>query len=50
MSRIDLSKWIIHFIHRRNPDNDPMEFAYDPETMESYNFPDGFTYKGEPFF
>ena len=50
MKRNDLSNWIIHFVHRRNPENDPLEFSYDFEEMEFIPFPDSFTYKGEPIF
>lgn len=50
MSRKDLSNWIIHFVHRRNPENDPLEFSYDFEDLEYIPFPDSFTYEGEPIF
>lgn len=50
MKRNDLTNWIIHFVHRRNPDNDPLEFSYDFEEMEYIPFPDSFTYEGEPIF
>lgn len=50
MPRHDLSKWIIHFVHKRNPANDPLEFSYDPEDFEYIDFPDGFKYDGTPIF
>ncbi|MGY4538932.1 hypothetical protein ACVW0P_003355 [Mucilaginibacter sp. UYNi724] len=50
MGRLDISNWVIHFIHRRNPNNDPAEFSIDPETGDSMDFPDGFTYDGNPIF
>jgi hypothetical protein len=50
MSRNDLTNWIIHFVHRRNPDNDPLEFSYDFEDMEYEPYPDSFTYEGKPIF
>ena len=37
-SRQDLSEWVIHFIHDRNPDNEP-----DDQTI-NYNYYDGFPY------
>jgi hypothetical protein len=30
-TRIDLSDWLIHFVHRRNPDNDPNWIYADEE-------------------
>ncbi len=30
-TRSDLSNWLIHFIHRRNPENDPLVWDEDPE-------------------
>lgn len=48
--RTDLSDWIIHFVHRRNPDNDPLEFNRDFDTLEYIPFPDAFTYYGEEIF
>lgn len=50
MARHDLTDWIIHFVHRRNFENDPLEFSIDPETYESIPFPDNFQYNGEPMF
>lgn len=50
MNRKDLTNWIIHFVHRRNPENDPLEFSYDFDIMEYEPFPDNFSYKGEPIF
>lgn len=50
MSRKDLTNWIIHFVHRRNPNNDPLEFSYDFEDFNYIPFPDSFTYEGEPIF
>lgn len=47
MPRHDLTNWIIHFVHRRNPENDPLEFSYDLD-FEYVPHPDGFTYDGEP--
>lgn len=47
MKRNDLSDWVIHFIHDKNPANDPcinnIDFEYKP-------FPDSFNYKGLPLF
>lgn len=51
--RKDLTEWIIHFVHDRNPENDPLEFSYDWDDehgFEYFPFPDTFTYKGEPKF
>lgn len=50
MNRNDLTDWIIHFVHRRNPENDPLEFSYDYEEMEPQPFPDNFTFDGKPIF
>ena len=50
MKRSDLTNWIIHFVHRRNPENDPLEFSYDFDEMEYQPFPDSFTYEGKPLF
>lgn len=50
MARHDLTDWIIHFVHRRNPENDPLEFSYDFDNFEYIPHPDGFTYEGEPIF
>jgi len=50
MSRHDITDWIIHFIHKRNSENDPLEFSYDWEDMEYIPLPDSFTFKGEPIF
>ena len=51
MSRYDITDWIIHFVHKRNPENDPLEFSVDWEgTMEYIKFPDNFKYNGEPIF
>nr|WP_299173325.1 hypothetical protein [uncultured Allomuricauda sp.] len=50
MNRNDLSEWIIHFVHRRNPENDPLEFSWDLENMDFIDFPDSFTYDGEPIY
>jgi len=50
MARHDLTNWIIHFVHRRNPETDPLEWSYDPEDFEYVPHPDGFTFKGEPIF
>jgi hypothetical protein len=47
--RTDISQWVIHFIHRRNPETDPMFFVA-PTTHEPVAHPDGFTYTGEPLF
>ncbi|MDR6966531.1 cellobiose-specific phosphotransferase system component IIB [Flavobacterium arsenatis] len=50
-TRKDLSNWIIHFVHRRNPKNDPLEFSYDWENdFEYIPYPDSFTFDGEPLF
>lgn len=48
MSRIDLSEWIIHFVHDRNPENDPLCFAINPDTVEFFDFPDYFAKDGKP--
>jgi hypothetical protein len=50
MARLDLTNWIIHFVHRRNPETDPLEFSYDFEEYEYIPHPDGFTFAGEPIF
>jgi len=50
-NRKDISNWIIHFIHKRKPENDPLEFSYDWDgDLEYIEFPDSFTYEGEPNF
>ena len=48
--RTDISNWVIHFIHRRNPETDPSEFHVNQDTFEPLDHPDGFTYDGEPLF
>lgn len=50
LARHDLTDWIIHFVHRRNSDVDPLEFSINPDTGEYVPFPDNFTYEGEPLF
>lgn len=51
MSRHDITEWIIHFVHKRNEENDPLEFSRDwDETMEYIDFPTNFKYDGEPIF
>ncbi|CAM4240586.1 hypothetical protein [Flavobacterium terrigena] len=53
MNRNDLTEWIIHFVHDRNPENDPQEFSYDWEVEDGFEydpFPDTFTYEGEPIY
>ena len=50
MPRHDLTDWIIHFVHDRNADNDPLEFSLDLETFGYLPFPDNFTYDGEPIY
>lgn len=50
MNRPDLTNWILHFVHRRNPDNDPFEFSINPDTGEYVEFPEEFTYDGEPMY
>ncbi|QNE42308.1 hypothetical protein F1C16_22045 (plasmid) [Hymenobacter sp. NBH84] len=48
--RTDISQWVIHFIHRRNPETDPAFFSAEPDTFEPLDQPDGFTYAGKPLF
>ncbi len=48
MPRHDLTDWIIHFIHDRNSENDPLEFSLHPETFEYLPFPENFNYEGKP--
>lgn len=48
--RQDITDWVIHFIHRRNPDTDPLEFCMDLENGDAYDHPDGFDYEGNPLF
>lgn len=43
MSRLDLTNWIIHFIHQRNPNNDPHIFS------EEHQVSDGFDFEGIPY-
>jgi len=51
MSRHDITDWIIHFVHKRNSENDPLEFSRDwEETMDYIEFPDNFKFDGEPMF
>lgn len=50
MPRHDITDWIIHFVHDRNPENDPMEFSMDFETFDYLPFPDNFTYDGKPIY
>ena len=51
MNRADLTDWIIHFVHRRNPANDPLEFNRDfSGDFELIEHPDGFDYDGNPLF
>ncbi|WP_378172643.1 hypothetical protein [Aquimarina sp. SS2-1] len=50
MPRHDLTDWIIHFVHDRNPENDPLEFSLHPETFEYLPFPDNFDFEGEPIY
>lgn len=51
MSRHDITDWIIHFVHKRNSENDPLEFSRDwEETMEYVEFPDNFQFNGEPIY
>lgn len=49
-NRIDLTDWIIHFVHRRNSETDPSVFSIDPDTGDYLPYPDRFTYEGEPEF
>ena len=48
--RTDVSEWVTHFIHRRNPETDPAEFFVNPDTLDPIDHPDGFTYAGEPLY
>lgn len=51
MSRHDITDWIIHFVHKRNSENDPLEFSRDwEETMDYIEFPDNFKFDGEPIY
>ena len=51
MSRHDITDWIIHFVHKRNSENDPLEFSRDwEESMDYVEFPDNFKYNGEPIY
>lgn len=50
MARHDITDWIIHFVHRRNSDVDPLEFSINPDTGQYVPFPDSFTYEGKPLF
>lgn len=47
MSRQDLSNYVIHFIHGRNPENELLEYSYVAEDDE-YTIPDSFTLEGKP--
>lgn len=50
-NRYDMTDWIIHFVHKRNEVNDPLEFSYDWEnTLDYIPFPDSFKYDGTPIF
>lgn len=37
-------------MHRRNPENDPLEFSIDVENLEYIPIPDNFDYNGVPMF
>ena len=50
MSRIDLTNWIIHFVHDRIPENEPKEIFYDIEENHSVEIPTNFSYEGEPIY
>jgi hypothetical protein len=45
MARIDLTDWIIHFVHNRVPENDPRCFC---NTGDDFEFPDYFDSDGKP--
>ncbi|OIN56232.1 hypothetical protein [Arsenicibacter rosenii] len=52
--RIDLSDWLIHFVHRKNPDNVPLDYTYDEEydlvEEEDATFPDSFDSNGKEIY
>lgn len=45
--RKDLSDWVIHFVHRRNPDNDPLTQWWEEDSLR---YPITFTGEEEPVF
>ena len=50
MNRHDITEWIIHFIHKRNPENDPLEYLDDPDETDDILVPDSFTFDGKPLY
>jgi hypothetical protein len=47
MARIDLTDWIIHFVHNRVPENDPRCFCSYPEAGEDFEYADYFDSAGQ---
>lgn len=45
--RRDLSEWLIHFVHDRNPDNDPLTRWWE---QDSYRYPIAFDEKEAPIY
>lgn len=50
MSRIDLTNWIIHFVHDRIPENNPNEIFYNDVVDEPIEIPTNFDYEGKPIY
>ncbi|RPJ86784.1 MAG: hypothetical protein EHM18_04440 [Acidobacteria bacterium] len=50
-TRTDLSNWLVHFVHDRNPENDPSQFFVgDIPDRDYMPVPIGFKKSGEPMF
>jgi len=47
-NRKDLTEWIIHFVHDRKIDNESS--VYFGNLGEYHDFPDNFSYEGEPMY
>lgn len=49
LTRTDLSNWVVHFVHDRNPENDPAQFfAAETPDRDYVEVPIGFEEGGEP--
>jgi hypothetical protein len=50
MPRHDITDWVIHFIHRRSAETDPLAISFEPKGLKLDEFPDNFSYNGEPIY
>jgi len=50
MQRHDLTDWVIHFIHKRNAETDPLTLSFDLKEFNLDELPDSFSYNGEPIY